>query len=162
MCCLAHLLDSKVRRGRQLTCTGCKGKGATIGCLVETCKNSFHFPCAEETEWLFSTADVGFHCPRCRKRLGISSSGGEGGGVGGSRGSGSGRGAAQYGLEENEVWISQTPADRRWLTMDNPLDAMTRGFCPQVKISNHCAQVPTQNGMPRIREASCCAYSSAC
>ncbi|CAN0543197.1 unnamed protein product, partial [Laminaria digitata] len=61
---LPSCLCSKVKRGRQLMCTGCKRRGATIGCIVETCKNSYHFPCAEETGWSFSTAIVGFHCKR--------------------------------------------------------------------------------------------------
>ncbi|CAN0514479.1 unnamed protein product [Ectocarpus sp. 12 AP-2014] len=47
-----------------MNCTSCKRRGATIGCLVESCKNSYHFPCAEATGWSFSKAQVAFHCKR--------------------------------------------------------------------------------------------------
>lgn len=35
------------RRGRQLRCAGCGGKGATVGCYVEKCKRTFHYRCLD-------------------------------------------------------------------------------------------------------------------
>ena len=45
-------MGKEIRRGRGIVCAApwCKRehrKGATIGCWVESCKNSFHYPCAE-------------------------------------------------------------------------------------------------------------------
>lgn len=115
-----------MRRGRMLNCTLCKAKGATIGCLIESCKNSYHFPCAEQTGWPFSTAAMRFHCPRCCKRENIRPE--HDGGAGDDS-----EVAAKYGLEKGDVWTGKDgPADRTWLTADNPVDATMRGFCPQV------------------------------
>ena len=36
------------RRGRQLRCSGCRGKGATVGCYIEKCKRVFHFRCLDD------------------------------------------------------------------------------------------------------------------
>jgi hypothetical protein len=36
-----------IRRGRQMTCAHCGGKGATLGCLVAACKCSYHYACAK-------------------------------------------------------------------------------------------------------------------
>jgi SWI/SNF-related matrix-associated actin-dependent regulator of chromatin subfamily A member 5 len=36
---------SAIKRGRQLKCTGCKQKGATVGCFMENCPRNYHFPC---------------------------------------------------------------------------------------------------------------------
>ena len=38
------------RRGRQLRCSGCRGKGATVGCYVEKCKRVFHFRCLDNAK----------------------------------------------------------------------------------------------------------------
>ncbi|XP_070832637.1 PHD finger protein 11 [Chaetodon trifascialis] len=36
----------EVKRGRKLTCSKCKKKGATAGCEHKRCKKSYHYPCA--------------------------------------------------------------------------------------------------------------------
>ncbi|KAM4045643.1 uncharacterized protein ACNLHF_009515 [Anomaloglossus baeobatrachus] len=36
---------SEIRRGKRLRCTYCKKKGATIGCIVKSCKRNYHYPC---------------------------------------------------------------------------------------------------------------------
>lgn len=36
------------RRGRQLRCSGCRQKGATVGCYIEKCKRVFHYRCLEK------------------------------------------------------------------------------------------------------------------
>ncbi|XP_038158285.1 cyclin-dependent kinase 12 isoform X2 [Cyprinodon tularosa] len=41
-------VQKEVKRGRKLTCSGCKKKGATAGCEVGRCKRTFHYPCAVE------------------------------------------------------------------------------------------------------------------
>ncbi|XP_017265807.1 actin cytoskeleton-regulatory complex protein pan1 [Kryptolebias marmoratus] len=40
----------EVKRGRKLSCSGCRKRGATSGCEVRRCKKSFHYPCAVERE----------------------------------------------------------------------------------------------------------------
>jgi len=44
-----------VRRGRQMHCSHCGKRGATLGCLLERCPCSFHLPCAGK-------AGCTFHC----------------------------------------------------------------------------------------------------
>ncbi len=44
-----------VRRGRQMHCSHCGRRGATLGCLLERCPCSFHLPCAGK-------AGCAFHC----------------------------------------------------------------------------------------------------
>jgi PHD-like zinc-binding domain len=41
-----HVHD-EYTRGRQLRCSGCHAKGATVGCYVERCKKTFHYRCLE-------------------------------------------------------------------------------------------------------------------
>ncbi|XP_070571064.1 uncharacterized protein [Ptychodera flava] len=41
------------RRGSRLTCTYCLKKGATIGCVVPSCKLKFHYPCGKDNGTLF-------------------------------------------------------------------------------------------------------------
>ncbi|CAM9782808.1 unnamed protein product, partial [Hapterophycus canaliculatus] len=48
--------------------------------------------------------------------------GSRGGGEGGAGGAGS----------EGEYWTDPVPADRVWLTLDDPVKAMQHGYCPQV------------------------------
>ena len=35
-----------VFRGRKINCKACLGNGATLGCNVKACRNSYHLPCA--------------------------------------------------------------------------------------------------------------------
>ena len=35
-----------VHRGRKINCKVCLGNGATLGCNVKACRNSYHLPCA--------------------------------------------------------------------------------------------------------------------
>ena len=44
-----HCVADAVRRGRMLRCKVCGEKGATMGCVLKTCKKSFHLPCARAT-----------------------------------------------------------------------------------------------------------------
>lgn len=39
-------VDAAVRRGRTMRCCHCERRGATLGCRVERCPNSFHLACA--------------------------------------------------------------------------------------------------------------------
>lgn len=39
-------LQKAIKRGKLLNCTGCKQRGATIGCHVPTCKRNYHLRCA--------------------------------------------------------------------------------------------------------------------
>jgi PHD-like zinc-binding domain len=41
-----HVYD-EYARGRQLRCSGCHSKGATVGCYVEKCKKTFHYRCLD-------------------------------------------------------------------------------------------------------------------
>lgn len=52
--------------------------------------------------------------PSCRQRLGR-------GGEGGARG------------EDGEFWRGSVPADRDWLTLDDPVKAMQHCYCPQAR-----------------------------
>lgn len=40
-----HRVYDEYRRGRQLRCALCQGKGATVGCYVEKCQRTFHYRC---------------------------------------------------------------------------------------------------------------------
>lgn len=50
-------------------CYYCKKPGATIGCCIETCKISFHLPCASKQECLFEF--VGSYKSFCHKHHGV-------------------------------------------------------------------------------------------
>ncbi|KAK6315067.1 hypothetical protein J4Q44_G00145960 [Coregonus suidteri] len=39
-------VQKEMRRGNRLSCYRCKRKGATVGCEVESCQKSYHYPCA--------------------------------------------------------------------------------------------------------------------
>ncbi|ORX49517.1 hypothetical protein DM01DRAFT_1409486 [Hesseltinella vesiculosa] len=51
-----------LRRGRKVRCTGCKEKGATIGCFESKCHKSFHLPCAQKPVNYFKNGVI-FWCP---------------------------------------------------------------------------------------------------
>ncbi|CAM9889360.1 unnamed protein product, partial [Ectocarpus fasciculatus] len=51
----------------------------------------------------------------------------------GSRGAGGERGAGGGDGEEDMVWRFPTPADRAWLTLDDPVKAMQHGYSPQAR-----------------------------
>jgi hypothetical protein len=57
-----HGLGVEVSRGRQLKCTACGKRGATIGCSVKRCKGNFHFPCAAAAGW--EGGEVEFLCKK--------------------------------------------------------------------------------------------------
>ncbi|KAK1797882.1 hypothetical protein P4O66_008228 [Electrophorus voltai] len=42
-------VTTEYRRGMKLTCHYCKKKGATAGCEISSCRRSFHYPCARES-----------------------------------------------------------------------------------------------------------------
>lgn len=46
-------IEKEEKRGAKLTCSYCKGKGATIGCCKQKCKKSFHLPCAIKSNCSF-------------------------------------------------------------------------------------------------------------
>ncbi|GMF31379.1 unnamed protein product [Phytophthora fragariaefolia] len=56
----------EIRRGRSLTCVGCNKRGATIGCTVATCRNSYHWKCAINFGW--SVDQMHFFCPDHQSR----------------------------------------------------------------------------------------------
>jgi hypothetical protein len=41
-----HNVPKAVFRGRKINCKVCLGNGATLGCNVKACRNSYHLPCA--------------------------------------------------------------------------------------------------------------------
>ena len=43
-----HRVLKAVRRGRQLKCSHCGKRGASLGCRIEKCKDTYHALCAEE------------------------------------------------------------------------------------------------------------------
>jgi len=58
------------KRGKLLPCfdPGCGQKGATIGCMVDACKNNYHFACAERTGWDFQDMHfTSFYCKEHRE-----------------------------------------------------------------------------------------------
>ncbi|CAM9897809.1 unnamed protein product [Ectocarpus sp. 6 AP-2014] len=58
----------------------------------------------------------------------------------GSRGAGaSGDGGGDG--EEDMVWRFPTPADRDWLTLDDPVKAMQHGYCPQARCRSFVGEV---------------------
>ncbi|CAN0396306.1 unnamed protein product, partial [Discosporangium mesarthrocarpum] len=125
-------IATEVRRGRLLTCTGCRDKGATIGCFVEKCKESYHFPCAQATGWSFSLATSAFHCRKHRKRLGLGAGGGRGG-AGGARGGGGGGRAGRGGRGDIcDGGAQGLEVDRGWLTVEDPRDTKLYSYLPQV------------------------------
>jgi hypothetical protein len=57
---------SAIKRSRRTSCAGCDKSGATIGCIVGTCKSSFHLGCAFESGWTFAAGDSTYICPKHR------------------------------------------------------------------------------------------------
>ncbi|KAG1699672.1 hypothetical protein DVH05_012567 [Phytophthora capsici] len=51
----------EIRRGRSLTCVLCLKRGATIGCTVAACRNTYHWRCAISLGW--SVDQMHFFCP---------------------------------------------------------------------------------------------------
>ncbi|XP_051870401.1 histone-lysine N-methyltransferase SETDB2-like [Pristis pectinata] len=43
-------IKKEIKRGSKLKCSSCRRKGATVGCEVETCKKSYHYPCASDDD----------------------------------------------------------------------------------------------------------------
>ncbi|KAL4096292.1 hypothetical protein PRIC1_009653 [Phytophthora ramorum] len=56
----------EIRRGRSLTCVGCNKRGATIGCTIGACRNSYHWKCAINFGW--SVDQMHFFCPDHQSR----------------------------------------------------------------------------------------------
>jgi WD40 repeat protein len=54
----------EIKRGRQLSCTGCGERGATIGCMVTSCRENYHFECAGQTGWDYEA----YYCRKHRKK----------------------------------------------------------------------------------------------
>lgn len=59
---LLRVLEA-VRRGRQLACTYCGRRGASLGCRVERCKTSMHVLCAQQAGATFYVN----HCVACQR-----------------------------------------------------------------------------------------------
>ena len=57
---------SAVKRSRRTSCGDCSQGGATIGCIVGTCKSSYHLGCAFDSGWTFAAGDSTFICPKHR------------------------------------------------------------------------------------------------
>ncbi|XP_043690519.1 BRCA1-associated RING domain protein 1-like [Telopea speciosissima] len=45
-----HNLEKEISRGAKLKCSHCGLKGAALGCYAESCRKSFHVPCAVQIE----------------------------------------------------------------------------------------------------------------
>lgn len=92
--------------------------------ILEKLKKKENYHCVLS---VLLTRGVLDECPTsCRKRLG-------------SRGGGGGEGAGGA-MTEGYLWTGSVPADRAWLTADNPADAMQR-YCPQVCACVSCRVV---------------------
>ncbi|NP_001161436.1 G2/M phase-specific E3 ubiquitin-protein ligase isoform 3 [Mus musculus] len=50
-------IRKEVQRASKLKCTVCKKNGASIGCVVPTCKRSYHLPCGLQKECIFQFTD---------------------------------------------------------------------------------------------------------
>lgn len=59
-------VTKEIRRGRALTCFACSKRGATIGCTVSACRNSYHWKCAINYGW--SVDQLHFFCPDHQSR----------------------------------------------------------------------------------------------
>lgn len=56
-----HLVQA-IKRGRQLPCTKCKGRGATVGCVVDKCRRNYHLRCAVESGGEFIGSPYTLYC----------------------------------------------------------------------------------------------------
>lgn len=54
-------VQSAVSRGRSIRCAECKQKGATVGCCLKGCFETYHLPCAQKSECHF-IADRTMYC----------------------------------------------------------------------------------------------------
>ncbi|XP_068123242.1 PHD finger protein 11 isoform X4 [Hyperolius riggenbachi] len=46
-------VKKEIKRGKRLSCSYCKKKGATVGCDVGRCKKTFHYPCVKQARGVF-------------------------------------------------------------------------------------------------------------
>eukprot|EP00890_Picochlorum_soloecismus_P003723 jgi/Picsp_1/4351/NSC_01857-R1_histone-lysine n-methyltransferase mll len=53
-----------IRRGRMIRCKHCNERGATLGCLVETCRSSYHLACARECNCILKLGPYEVYCPK--------------------------------------------------------------------------------------------------
>ncbi|XP_047466672.1 G2/M phase-specific E3 ubiquitin-protein ligase isoform X5 [Mugil cephalus] len=45
-------IKKEIRRSARLTCSGCKKKGASVGCYVRSCRRTVHFPCGRKQSFV--------------------------------------------------------------------------------------------------------------
>ncbi|XP_078515543.1 G2/M phase-specific E3 ubiquitin-protein ligase [Lissotriton helveticus] len=62
---LPNDIRKEVARSKRLTCTFCRKKGASIGCVGHRCKKSYHYPCGLQKECIFQF--MGSFASFCRK-----------------------------------------------------------------------------------------------
>ena len=55
-------VSNAIKRGRQLKCTACKGKGATVGCVVESCQRNYHYTCVPLKNTKLADGHAAFLC----------------------------------------------------------------------------------------------------
>ncbi|ESO85653.1 hypothetical protein LOTGIDRAFT_107623, partial [Lottia gigantea] len=55
---LSKDIDKELARGSRLKCDYCKNPGATIGCVVTSCRRKFHFVCGKENGSLHQFYDT--------------------------------------------------------------------------------------------------------
>jgi superfamily II DNA or RNA helicase len=55
-------LARAVKRGRQLACSRCKERGATVGCVVEKCRCNYHLRCAIASKGEFIGSPYSLYC----------------------------------------------------------------------------------------------------
>jgi len=67
-----HNVVKAAKRGAQLRCFACDGRGATIGCHVASCQRSYHAPCAVSSRWRFG----GLRRFWCAEHRGLAEGGG--------------------------------------------------------------------------------------
>ena len=59
-----HNVPSALTRGARLACTHCGGRGATVGCRVRECAETYHLPCAATAGARLAPARCLVACPR--------------------------------------------------------------------------------------------------
>ncbi|XP_053192174.1 G2/M phase-specific E3 ubiquitin-protein ligase [Scomber japonicus] len=61
---LVNDIKQEMRRSARLTCTGCKKKGACVGCFVRSCRKTIHFPCGRKQKFISQFTDsFPSYCP---------------------------------------------------------------------------------------------------
>jgi len=120
-----------VRRGESLKCSLCSLTGATLGCMVSSCRFNYHVPCAAEgTRWKPEDVNpvtgeaLSFFCDKHRPKTSAKK----------GKVIRQGRARRNTGAAADGMWPTEVPIDRNWLLGDRPQTGIGLGtvYCPQV------------------------------